>query len=266
MASQERKSRYGKIHSAMNELGWEEQDYRNALWGMFGVTSKTKLSLKQLDQFIQMLRKRMVERGLLEPTEVKWGWGENKYESLRGRSGDYAAPQQMRLVEASWREVARNEGDEALQEFISGLVDVDHIIWLTKEDVTTVLVALKDMYKQQGMTPPFEVDDNEDESADQTADEDSSNGNQDAFEPPGDGAPTRVDLTEMTQKERVLWYLRTHGELTPKTAENELGIGRLAARIYDLRQEGYPIETDKREVEGRFGTAKVAFYSLKNDE
>jgi biotin operon repressor len=67
----------------------------------------------------------------------------------------------------------------------------------------------------------------------------------------------------MTQKERVLWYLRTHGELTPKTAENELGIGRLAARIYDLRQEGYPIETDKREVEGRFGTAKVAFYSLE---
>jgi len=264
MASQERKSRYGKIHSAMNELGWEEQDYRNALWGMFGVTSKTKLSLKQLDQFIQMLRKRMVERGLLEPTEVKWGWGENKYESLRGRSGDYAAPQQLRLVEASWREIARNEGDEALQEFISDLVDVDHIIWLTKEDVTTVLVALKDMYKQQGMTPPFEVD-NEDETADQTADEDSSNGNQDALEPPGDGAPTRVDLTEMTQKERVLWYLRTHGELTPKTAENELGIGRLAARIYDLRQEGYPIETDKREVENQFGSSTVAFYSLQED-
>lgn len=265
MASQQRKSRYAKIHSAMNELGWEEQDYRNALWGMFSVTSKTKLSLKQLDQFIQMLRKQMVERGLLEPTEVKWGWGENKYESLRGRGGDYAAPQQLRLVEASWREVARNEGDEALQEFISGLVDVDHIIWLTKEDVTTVLVALKDMYEQQGMTPPFEVDDNEDESADQTADEGPLNDNQDAFESPGDGAPRRVDLTEMTQKERVLWYLRHHDELTPAEADRELGIGRLAARVYDLRQEGYPIETDERTMQTQFGTSTVAHYSLPEE-
>lgn len=266
MTSKQRRERYGKIHSCLDVLGWEEQDYRNALWGAFSVTSKTDLSLKQLDEFIQILRKEMVRQGKLEPIEVRWGWGKEKYESLRGRSGDYAAPQQLRLVEASWREVARNEGDEALQEFISGLVDIDHIIWLEKEDVSTVLVALKDMYEQQGMTPPFEVDDNEDESPDQTADEDPSNGSQDAFEAPGDGAPTRVDLTEMTQKERVLWYLRTHGELTPKTAENELGIGRLAARIYDLRQEGYSIETDRREVENQFGTSTVAFYSLNTDE
>ena len=116
------------------------------------------------------------------------------------------------------------------------------------------------------MTPPFEVDDNEDESADQTADENPSNGNQDAFKPPGDGAPKRVDLTEMTQKERVLWYMRNHGELTEKKADEDLGIGRLAARIYDLRQEGYPIETDEWEVETRFGTSTVAFYSLNTDE
>lgn len=246
----------------MNELGWEEQDYRNALWGMFSVTSKTELSLKQLDQFIQMLRKRMVQRGLLEPTEVKWGWGENKYESLRGRGGDYAAPQQLRLVEASWREVARNDGDEALQEFISGLVDVDHIIWLTKEDVTTVLVALKDMYQQQGMTPPFEVGD----SGDKTAGEDSSNGDHEPFEARGDAAPRRVDLTEMTQKERVLWYLRNHGELTEKKADEDLGVGRLSARIYDLRKEGYSINTEKREVENQFGTSRIAFYSLADDQ
>jgi hypothetical protein len=266
MASQSRKNRYAKIHSAISELGWEEQDYRNALWGMFQVSSKTDLSLKQLDQFIQMLRKRMVERGLLEPTEVKWGWGKEKYGSLRGRSGDYAAPQQLRLVEASWREVARNQGDEALQEFISGLVDIDHIIWLKKEDVSTVLVALKNMYEQEGMEPPFEVDDEGDESPDQTASEDSSNGDHGPFEAGGNTSPGRVDLTEMTQKERVLWYLRNHGELTPKAAENELGIGRLAARIYDLRQEGYPIETDKRQVENQFGTSTVAFYSLNTNE
>jgi hypothetical protein len=265
MTSKQRRERYGKIHSCLDVLGWEEQDYRNALWGAFSVTSKTDLSLKQLDEFIQILRKEMVRQGKLEPTEVKWGWGKEKYESLRGRSGDYAAPQQLRLVEASWREVARSGSDEDLQEFISNLVDIDHIIWLEKEDVSTVLVALKDMYEQQGMTPPFEVDDNEDEEADQTADEGSSNGDHEPLEAGGDAAPGRVALTEMTQKERVLWYLRTHGELTPAEAERELGIGRLAARIYDLRQEGHRIETEEKEVKTQFGTPTVAHYSLAEE-
>ena len=264
MASTRRKKRYAKIHSCLDALGWDEQAYRAALLGTFGVTSKTALDLKQLDQFIQILRKEMVKQGVLEPTEVKWGWGKEKYESLRGRSGDYAAPQQLRLVEASWREVARNDADEALQEFISGLVDVDHIIWLKKEDVKPVLIALKEMYKQQGMTPPFEVEE-EDEEVDQTGSENRSNGAQVAFDPPSDGAPDRVDLTEMTQNERVLWYLRTHGELTPDEADQELGIGRLAARIYDLRQDGVSIETDKREVQTRFGTSTVAHYSLPEE-
>jgi hypothetical protein len=266
MTSKQRRERYGKIHSCLDVLGWEEQDYRNALWGAFSVTSKTDLSLKQLDEFIQILRKEMVRQGKLEPTEVKWGWGKEKYESLRGRSGDYAAPGQLRLVEASWREVARNEGDEALQEFISNLVGVDHIIWLKKEDVSTVLVALKDMYEQQGMTPQFEVDDEGDESPDQTASEDSSNGDHEPLEAGGDAAPGRVDLTEMTQKERALWYMRTHGELTEKKADKDLGIGRLSARIYDLRQEGYSINTEKREVENQFGTSRIAFYSLTDDQ
>jgi len=267
MASKKRKDRYGKIHAALNELGWDENAYRNALFGMFQVTSKKKLSLDQLDQFIQMLRKQMVERNLLEPTEVKWGWGKEKYESLRGRPGDYAAPQQLRLVEASWREVARNPSDEALQEFLSNHVDVDHIIWLEKEDVRDVLIAIKKMAEQQGMEPPVDVEERDASNGDQPADDARSNAGRSAAGHRGDGAPQqgtpyKTDLSEMTQKERVLWYLRRHDELTPAEAESDLGIGRLAARVYDLRKDGYTIETEERQVETRFGSSTVAHYSL----
>jgi len=263
MASTARKKRYAKIHSCLDALGWDEQAYRAALLGTFGVTSKTDLSVKQLDQFIQILRKEMVKQGVLEPTEVKWGWGKEKYESLRGRSGDYAAPQQLRLAEASWREVARNTSDEALQSFISAHVGVDHIIWLEKEDVRDVLIAIKKMAEQQGMEPPVDVEDTGDSTADQSTDDAHSK----TPRTRGDGAPGtdgRVDLSEMTQKERVLWWLKNEGELTPAEAESQLGVGRLAARIYDLRQEGLSIETNEREVSTRFGASTVAHYSLSH--
>ena len=257
MASKARTSRYGKIHSSLDALGWDEEAYRSALFGMFGVDSKTDLSLKQLDAFIQMLRKQMVQRGLLEPTEVKWGWGKEKYEALRGRKGPYANPDQLRLVEVSWREVARNPSDQALHEFISNHVGVDHIIWLEKDDVKDVLIAIKKMAQQQGMEPPVDVE-LPDESAEN---EPPSSGDR----APVEGRAERTDLSDMTQKERVLWWLRNEGTLTPTEAERELGIGRLAARVYDLRQEGYRIDTDEREVDTRFGTSTVAHYSLNED-
>jgi hypothetical protein len=265
MASKARKARYAKIHSSMNELGWDEDAYRSALFGMFGVESKTDLSLKELDQFIQMLRKRMVERGRLEPTEVKWGWGKEKYEALRGRQGPYANPDQLRLVEASWREVARNPTDEALQEFISNHAGVDHIIWLEKEDVRDVLIAIKHMAQQKGMEPPVDVDEDRDAEADKEAEKGESEGPSSGDRPPREGRSERTDLSDMTQKERVLWWLKNEGELTPAEAERQLGIGRLAARIYDLRQDGHSIETDERPVSTRFGDSTVAHYSLDTE-
>jgi hypothetical protein len=268
MASKARKARYAKIHSSMSELGWDEDAYRSALFGMFGVESKTDLSLKELDQFIQMLRKRMVERGLLEPTEVKWGWGTEKYEALRGRRGPYATPDQLRLVEASWREVARNPSDEALQDFISGHAGVDHIIWLEKEDVRDVLIAIKYMAQQKGMEPPVDVDEDDGKGDKDDSEDDSerpSSGDRPPRESRSGSAAERVSLKDMTQKERVLWWLKNEGELTPAEAEKQLGIGRLAARIYDLRQEGHSIETHEREVDTRFGTSTVAHYRLNND-
>jgi hypothetical protein len=51
----------------------------------------------------------------------------------------------------------------------------------------------------------------------------------------------------MTQAQEILQYINLHGSITPLDALRELGCFRLAARIYDLEQEGYvfPRETVK---------------------
>ena len=65
----------------------------------------------------------------------------------------------------------------------------------------------------------------------------------------------RPDLSEASQKERALWHMKEIGEIDRKIALDEYGIGRLAARIRDLRDEGYRIES-RKDDDG------IAHYSL----
>lgn len=65
------------------------------------------------------------------------------------------------------------------------------------------------------------------------------------------------------QNERLLAYLQTHREIDPLTAWAELGIYRLGARVFDLRESGHKIETERVEVDNRFGEpCRVARYRL----
>ena len=67
----------------------------------------------------------------------------------------------------------------------------------------------------------------------------------------------------MSQKERVLNYMRFHGAITPMEAMNNLGVGRLGARIFDLKMLGYNIETQMVKVQNRYGElVRVAAYRL----
>jgi hypothetical protein len=52
----------------------------------------------------------------------------------------------------------------------------------------------------------------------------------------------------LTQKERVVRHLRAHDELERTEAGRVYHIGRLAARIKDLKEEGYRFETRKDET------------------
>lgn len=68
----------------------------------------------------------------------------------------------------------------------------------------------------------------------------------------------------MTQAERVLQYIKDFGRITPYDAFRDLAILRLSARIYDLKYEGYDIETTIETAKNRYGEpVHYAVYTLK---
>ena len=69
----------------------------------------------------------------------------------------------------------------------------------------------------------------------------------------------------MTQKEMILRHLQERDSITPAEAINRYGIYRLASRIWDLRNDGYNIRSEKVTTKNRFGK-RVSFdkYSLCN--
>lgn len=67
-----------------------------------------------------------------------------------------------------------------------------------------------------------------------------------------------------SQADRLLHYLKTHAGITPDVAYTKLGIYRLSARIFDLRDKGYKILTTMIPVKSKFNGEEVyvARYSL----
>ena len=67
----------------------------------------------------------------------------------------------------------------------------------------------------------------------------------------------------MTQKEKVMQYMKDFGSITQAQAFNDLGVYRLAARISDLRKDGILIKSETRFGRNRYGE-KIYFseYSL----
>ena len=57
----------------------------------------------------------------------------------------------------------------------------------------------------------------------------------------------------MTQKKRVLDYMRKHGSITSTEAFEQLGVTRLSAVVFDLRAQGVAIESQTERGRNRFG-------------
>ena len=64
-----------------------------------------------------------------------------------------------------------------------------------------------------------------------------------------------------TQRDAILWHLATYGSITSWEAIKEYGATRLSAIIFNLRNEGYQIDSRPMEVKTRFGRpTKIARY------
>lgn len=66
-------------------------------------------------------------------------------------------------------------------------------------------------------------------------------------------------MANRTQRDRVLDWLRTHGELTTREAVTELNIMSLTKRISEIRRDGIGIKTEWRTSTNG---AKYGVYSL----
>ena len=72
--------------------------------------------------------------------------------------------------------------------------------------------------------------------------------------------------TRKTQCEMVLDWLEHRGPIDPLKALDQLGILRLGARIWDLRQEGHEIERVMTpQLSGTGRVRRVATYRLVRD-
>lgn len=72
--------------------------------------------------------------------------------------------------------------------------------------------------------------------------------------------------TKMSQNGRIIDYLTRHGSITQLDAMKDLGIMRLGARVFDLKERGYNIVTVMVEDLNRFGEpTRYARYYLKGD-
>lgn len=61
----------------------------------------------------------------------------------------------------------------------------------------------------------------------------------------------------------VLEYLKSGKTLTPLDALNSFGCFRLSARIYELKDKGWPIQCERKELDNG---KRVGHYSMTDDQ
>lgn len=70
----------------------------------------------------------------------------------------------------------------------------------------------------------------------------------------------------MGQRERIIEHFKSGNTITSLEAFSSLGVTQLASRIFDLKQQGYHIDSTRIKVSNRFGEeCSVSEYYLVSD-
>lgn len=70
-----------------------------------------------------------------------------------------------------------------------------------------------------------------------------------------------------SQQQMVLGYMREFGSVTPLDAFRDLGVTRLAAVVFELREDGHDMHAERGHGKNRFGHAtRYALYSFGKGE
>lgn len=133
-----------KIHALKNALKLEDDLYREMLLP-FNAASSKDLTDYLAEIFIYQLESMAVKMGVWENPSLK-------YEDLRYREEKMASPQQLRMIEAMWRDVCYFDNDKfakkSLRKFMRNKYKVDDLMFLTKAKATKVIQGIKGIKKQ----------------------------------------------------------------------------------------------------------------------
>ena len=73
-------------------------------------------------------------------------------------------------------------------------------------------------------------------------------------------------MAKITQKQKILQFMKLHGSITPRDALIHCGCMRLGARIWELKNDGYAIKMELIRVRNADGShSYVARYSLAKE-
>ncbi len=129
-------------------LKFDEDTYKDVI-AFYNVTSSTQLNYSDAEDLIERLKSQATGMGLyIRNTGNNW----QKYQNMAGRYG-MATPKQLRYIEVLWKNVSIKLTDEdkekALNRFIYRITGKQRLNFLTYQDVSKVIEAIKAMEKQK---------------------------------------------------------------------------------------------------------------------
>lgn len=129
------------IHVAKNQLGLDEETYR-AVLGQAGV--KSSKDIKHVDQF-NLVMANMKTLGFQKaPATKRPKWNDDWWRCSDAQRGK---------IEVLWANVARTPTEPALRRMVARIIHVDSPAWITSEQASKVIIALRAMAVQAGLDP-----------------------------------------------------------------------------------------------------------------
>lgn len=153
------------IHVAVSRLKMTDENYRDLLFGRFGVMSSKNLDNRQVEELLKEFEKLgwrrkspqpSLQGGVKSPSPSRGGrvgMGK-KYDDLGVRSG-MATPKQLRLIEVTWMNNPNVQAKtpEALRRFIEHRFKISNLRFVEDRDVGKVLTAIRSIKAGRIISP-----------------------------------------------------------------------------------------------------------------
>jgi phage gp16-like protein len=127
-----------KIHALTGAMKMEDADYR-ALLSTFGVKSSKRLAIGKAEDLIKDLEDKAVALGV---------WQKRKPARKAGTSRKLADDAQSKKIRALWIQLfeegkIQNSSEQALAAYVKRMTRVDRLEWLTVNQASKVIEAMK---------------------------------------------------------------------------------------------------------------------------